>query len=206
MQTHFCEARMDQLARARAFVALDARPITVQRLTGLLSPDLHQWFYRNAEDTQRGRAPRSAQWYSHANLLQQFDANVFCSLFHRLYQRGFPADEALLSGYLAYMELGLPHPRVHFDRAFDLASHIVGRWLTQHSHLSLVTCRHCGSDVLTEQGLRVPLHCPCCRLIKRYTSDPRLRAHVPDPAARRGPPPMLGISRLSASARPQQPT
>ncbi|KIP87322.1 hypothetical protein SN15_03165 [Stenotrophomonas maltophilia] len=206
MQTHFCEARMEQLARARAFVALDARPITVQRLTGLLSPDLHQWFYRNAEDAQRGRAPRSAQWYSNANLLQQLDANVFCALFNRLYQRGFAADEALLSAFLAYLELDFPHPRVDFDRAFDLASHIVGRWLTNDAHFWMVTCRHCGCDALTEKGLRVPLHCPCCRLIKRYTSDPRLRSHVPDPAAQRGPAPLLGISRLSAPAGPKRPS
>nr|WP_262375049.1 flagellar transcriptional regulator FlhC [Pseudomonas lundensis] len=192
---------MRQLARARAYVELDARPITVQRLTGVRGPDLHRWFYRNADDAQRGRAPFGTQWYPYANLLQQFDAALFSALFHRLCQRGFAADDALLSAYLGYRELGLPQPRIDFDRAFDLAAHITGHWLSDRAHYAVVPCRTCSNDALTEYGRQVPLGCPFCRMLARYALDPRVQSHLPPPPARPGPAPTLGIVYLSPGLR-----
>lgn len=205
MHTRFATQRLRQLARARAYVELNARPITVQRLTGLLSPELHRWFYRNADDAQRGRAPCGPQWYPYANLLQQFDAALFSACFHRLYQRGFTADDALLSAYLGYQALGLAQPRIDFDRAFDLAAHITGRWLSDRAHYAVVPCRTCGNDALTEYGRQVPLGCPFCRVLARYALDPRVQHHLPTPPARLEPAPMLGIVYLSPTLRAHYP-
>ena len=195
MQTLYAHQRLRQLAQARRYVELDARLITVQRLSGLMTRELQRWFYRRPEDAQRGRAPCANEWYQYANLIQRIDAALVALLFYRHYTRGVPAEDALLSAYHGYRELGLRKPRIDFDRAFDLAAHTAGLWLTKTPRLSVTLCTSCRSETLTDHGRKVPLRCPFCQLLRRYSLDPRIQAHIPL-LVRSVSVPILGIARL----------
>jgi flagellar transcriptional activator FlhC len=201
VHTRYAAQRLLQLSNAQQCVELDARPVTVQRLTGLRSPDLHRWFFRHPEDAHRGRAPCATQWYQGANLLQRIDASLVTAFFHRFYIRGFSALDALLSAYRGYQELGLPDPRVDFDRAFDLAAHTAGIWLTQTPRFAVVTCPTCTSESLTDYGRSVPLGCPFCQLLERHSLDPRVQLHFSEPTLRKAPPVTLGITLLCRHAQ-----
>ena len=195
VQTLYAHQRLRQLSQAQRYVELDARLITVQRLSGLMPRELQRWFYRHPDDVHRGRAPCATEWYQYANLIQRVDAALVTILFYRHYARGLAAEDALLSAYQGYRELSLRKPRIDFDHAFDLAAHTVGLWLTNTPRLSVTVCTTCRSETLTDHGRKVPLRCPFCQLLQRYSLDPRLQVHVPM-LARSVSAPVLGIDRL----------
>lgn len=194
MQTEYARQHLRQLALAQSLAQLDARPITVQRLTGLQDADLHRWFYRNSQDTQPGRAPCSTEWYQRANLNQRVDACLVVVLFTRLCRFGYPPEYALLSAYHGYLELGLHRPRISFDRAVDLTAHTAGLWLTDTPRFAVVTCPTCTREILSDHGRVIPLRCPLCTVLVRQALDPRIQAHFPIPALRQMAQPLLGIA------------
>ena len=201
MQTAYACQHLRQLLQARSYVALGARQVTVQRLTGLQTYELQRWFYRNPVDARRGRAPCATEWYRHANLIERIDASLVTILFYRLYRCGFAAEDALHSAYLGYQELGLRSPRIDFDRAFDLAAHTAGIWLTGTPHFTVIDCPTCCAQTLTDFGCIAPLGCPFCKLLVRYPLDPRVQAHFDPPSGRGETSKQLGIAALCPELR-----
>ena len=105
-------------------------------------------------------------------------ARVLSARFDRRQER---AGEALVGAYRHYVGICQPPHRISFDRAFDLAAHTDGLWLTDARSLSLVTCPTCHSEFLAAYG-SVALsndHCPFCKLVQRYGTDPRVQGAFP---------------------------
>jgi flagellar transcriptional activator FlhC len=175
------ERHIHALALARECVALGARLRTVGYVTGLPHGQLTHLFFSDCTMAQRGRAPDSPEWYHSANLLNRTDASIFLSIYRRIRDLGFGPTEALVSGYRHYLEVCRHQPRINFDRAFDLASHMDGLWTVRTPSFSLVTCPTCASQYVT--AISAPPtsnhECPFCKLVKRFQRDPRLQTSFP---------------------------
>lgn len=179
--TSHVDRHIRALALAKECVALGARIRTVGYVTGLPHGQLAHLFFAGRTSAQRGRAPDSPDWYHSANLLNRTDASIFISIYRRIRELGFGPAESLVSGYRHYLAVCRSHPRIHFDRAFDLASHTDGLWTVRIPSFSLVTCPVCGSQYVTSIGVHpVSNHeCPFCKLVKRYRRDPRIQTSFP---------------------------
>lgn len=178
--TH-AERHIRALALAKECVALGARIRTVTYVTGLPHGQLTHLFFSDCTLAQRGRAPDSPEWYHSANLINRTEASIFLSVYRRIRELGFGPTEALVASYRHYLTVCRNHPRINFDRAFDLASHMDGLWTVRTSSFSLVTCPICISQYVTSVSAHPTTNheCPFCKLVKRYRRDPRLQTSFP---------------------------
>jgi flagellar transcriptional activator FlhC len=175
------ERHIRALALAKECVALGARIRTVGYVTGLPHGQLTHLFFADCTLAQRGRAPDSPEWYHSANLLNRTDASIFLSIYRRIRDLGFGPTEALVAGYRHYLEVCRNQPRINFDRAFDLASHMDGLWTVRTPSFSLVTCPACSSQYVASVSAPPATNheCPFCKLVKRYQRDPRIQTSFP---------------------------
>lgn len=171
----------DAIQRAMDCAELGARVRTIRCVTGLAPRMLQRLLFSDSNAIPRGRAPDSPEWYHSANLLYRTDASLFSALYQRLRRSGFGPADALTGGYRHYRLLTPTPARISFDRAFDLAAHTDGLWLTESRSFSLVVCPACHSEFLAAFG-SVALSnddCPFCKLVQRYGSDPRVQSSFP---------------------------
>lgn len=177
----YAEHHIQALALAKECVALGARIRTVAYLTGLPHGQLTHLFFSERTVAQRGRAPDSPEWYHSANLLNRTDASICVSIYRRIRELGFAPAESLVAGYRHYLAVCHHDPRIRFDRAFDLASHLDGLWTVTTPSFSLAICPVCRSQYLTSVGTSPVTNgeCPFCKLVHRYQKDPRIQASFP---------------------------
>ena len=164
---------------------LGARVRTIHHITGLNPRDVQRLFFNDPQAIPRGRPPNSLEWYHGANLIARAEASIFIAIYHRLRNSGFSAGESMISAYRGYQAICKGPHRISFDRAFDLASHTDGIWLTPTPVFDILSCPVCSSRFMTAVGTLAPAcdECPFCKLIQRYDTDPRLQASFPRHAA-----------------------
>lgn len=181
MDSNYAERHIRALGLAKECAALGARIRTIEYVTGLARGQLGRLFFADRKSAPRGRPPDSPDWYHSANLLNRAEASIFVSIYRRIRELGFGPAEALVSGYKHYSAVCRVHPRVSFDRAFDLASHMDGLWLVRVPNFSLITCRICTSQYVTSVSAHPGMNheCPFCKLVKRYSRDPRIQTSFP---------------------------
>lgn len=168
------------MERAIRCAALGARIRTIRRLTGLGSTEIARLLGPDAV-VARGRHPDSTDWYHNATLLERAEASLVVVRCCRGISFQFDPEDALVSAYERHLRMFEGTPRISFDRAFDLTAQVCGLWIATEQTMSLVTCKACQRDylsVLTNlPGL--PVDCPHCALVRRYTRDPRLQLGFP---------------------------
>jgi hypothetical protein len=179
------QSRVDRqiraLALAKQCAAYGARVRTIGHLSGLNSRDVLRLLFPDRLAVPRGRSPDSPEWYHGANLLYRAEASIVMSIYRRLRTADFGGGEALLGAYRHYLGVCQAPQRISFDRAFDLAAHTDGLWLTESRSFSLVVCPTCQSEFLAAFG-SVALSnddCPFCKLVQRYGTDPRVQSSFP---------------------------
>jgi flagellar transcriptional activator FlhC len=175
------DRQLRALQVAKDCAALGARVRTIGHLTGLPPRELLRLLFPDRENVPRGRPPDSPEWYHGANLLYRAEASIVVALYRRLRDGGFAAAEALVAAYRHYGSVCEPPQRISFDRAFDLAAHTDGLWLTRVRSFSLVACPTCHSEYLAAYGSapRSNDECPFCKLVQRYGTDQRVQASFP---------------------------
>jgi flagellar transcriptional activator FlhC len=179
------QSRVDRQIRALALAqqcaAHGARVRTISRITGMNPRDLLRLLFPERQSVPRGRAPDSPEWYHGANLLYRAEASIVMSIYRRLRTADFSGGEALLGAYRQYVGVCQPPHRISFDRAFDLAAHTDGLWLTESRSFSLVVCPTCHSEFLAAFGSVAMSNdqCPFCKLVQRYGTDPRVQSSFP---------------------------
>jgi len=175
------ERHIRALALAKECAALGARMRTIAYVTGLAHAQLIHLFFADRASAPRGRPPDSPDWYHGANLLNRTEASIFVSIYRRIRELGFAPGEALVAGYKHYLSVCRAHPRISFDRAFDLASHMDGLWIVRTPSFSLVTCPACASQYVTAVSAppATSHECPFCKLLARYRRDPRIQTSFP---------------------------
>ena len=181
MDTSYAERHIRALGLAKECAALGARIRTIEYVSGLTRGQLARLFFADRKSAPRGRPPDSPDWYHSANLLHRTEASIFVSTYRRIRELGFGPAEALVSGYKHYLAVCRVHPRISFDRAFDLASHMDGLWIVSVPNFSLLTCPVCASQYVTSVSAHpVTNHqCPFCKLVNRYPRDPRIQTSFP---------------------------
>jgi flagellar transcriptional activator FlhC len=204
------ESRVDRQLRAlrlaKACAAHGARVRTICHLTGITPREVLRLFFENRSAVPRGRPPDSPEWYHGANLLYRADASIVMSMYGRLRAAGFGAGDSLVGAYDQYCGIGPGPHRISFDRAFDLAAHTEGVWLTSTKSFSIVACPACHSECLASYGTIAASNdqCPFCRLVQRFRTDPRVQASFPVrplvvPSSRQ-----LGLIALLGAARAER--
>ena len=175
------DRQLRALQLAKGCAALGARVRTIGHLTGLPPRELLRLLFPDREHVPRGRPPDSPEWYHGANLLYRAEASIVVALYRRLRDGGFAAAEALVAAYRHYGSICEAPQRISFDRAFDLAAHTDGLWLTSVQSFSLVACPTCHSEYLAAYGSapRSNDECPFCKLVQRYGTDQRVQASFP---------------------------
>ncbi len=181
IETKHAERHIRSLNLAKDCAELGARFRTINFVTGLSQRELNGLFFPDGTTTPRGRAPDSPDWYHSANLLNRAEASIFVSIYRRIRDLGFGPPQALVSGYRHYRSACILEPRISFDRAFDLASHVDGVWLVKAANFSLLPCPVCSSQYVAAVSITpVSNHeCPFCKLIARYPRDPRIQTAFP---------------------------
>jgi hypothetical protein len=113
--------------------------------------------------------------------LNRVEASILISIYRRIRDLGFAPAEALVAGYRHYQSACRQRPRVSFDRAFDLVSHVDGLWLANQPNLSLLKCLTCASQyVATASSQPISSHeCPFCKLLIRFPLDSRIQSAFP---------------------------
>jgi len=176
------QSRVDQQIRAltlaKGCAAEGARVRTISHLTGMNPRDVLRLLFPDRESVPRGRSPDSPEWYHGTNLLNRAEASIVMAIFRRLRCADCHAGESLLGAYRHYVGVCQPPHRISFDRAFDLAAHTDGLWVTKTQSFSLVRCPTCHSEFLAAFGsaARSNEHCPFCKLVRRYGTDARLQS------------------------------
>lgn len=181
MEINRAERHIRALGLAKECAAFGARVRTIGYVTGLPHGEVARLFFADRKSAPRGRPPDSPDWYHSANLLNRAEASIFVSVYRRVRDLGFGPAEALVSGYKHYRAVCRNQPRISFDRAFDLASHMDGLWLARTSNFSLLNCPACTSQYVTAVSAHpVSNHeCPFCKLVTRYPRDPRIQSSFP---------------------------
>lgn len=160
---------------------LGARRSTINHVTGLQPRVIQRMLFPDSKEAPRGRAPDSQEWYHGANLLCRTESSIFASIYRRLRGSGFAAGETLVGAYRHYQSLCQCPSRISFDRAFDLASHIDGMWLAKSPAFAISACPDCNSEFVAAVGTAASSskHCPFCKLVQRYATDPRVQSSFP---------------------------
>jgi hypothetical protein len=171
------------LALARESAAHGARVLTISLLTGLIPYELARLVRSARKTPPRGRQPTSPEWYHKSNLLRRSESSILMATYCRLRDLGFGAEDSLLGAYRQYAGLFRAPLRISFDRAFELASHIEGRWLVQVKGLALARCPTCRLEFVTAVGVVTCAsdECPFCKLTVRFRADARVRDSLPMP-------------------------
>lgn len=191
------DRQLRALALAKSCAAHGARVRTICHLTGLPARNVLYLLFPDRNSVPRGRSPDSPEWYYGANLLQRTDASIVVAIYRSLRESGFASGEALVGAYRHYTAICRPPWRISFDRAFDLAAHTDGLWLTEAASLCLVTCPTCRSRFLAPLGaLDSSETCPFCKLVARYVKDPRLQVSFPAHPAELPSADLLGMRAL----------
>lgn len=174
------------LGVAKECAALGARSRTIEHVTGLGGADVRRLLFDDRASAPPGRAPASPEWFHGATLLDRAEASIFLSIYRRVRDLGFGPADALVAAYKHYLHVCSTRPRVSFDRAFDLASHVDGIWLAVAVSFVLVTCPTCASEYAASPGedSMTNRDCPFCKLIKRYPRDAGLQASLPRKSVR----------------------
>lgn len=191
------------LQLAQTCVDLGARVRTLGYLTRLPRRQLVRLFFAGPQSIPRGRAPDSPEWYHNANVLFRAAASVFGVRYQRLRQGQFPPGDALVSAYRHYLQLSCDEPRISFDRAFDLASHLDGIWTAKTRSFAIAVCPRCNSEYLTAiGGAQIQSNgCPFCKIVQRFGTDPRVQTCFPVPPLTDPAQIVLGIDLLMQSQR-----
>lgn len=172
------DAHLRSLRLARRCVAFDARPQTVALVADLDLKEVTKYF--PSVRPRPGRFPSSPEWFHTGNLLQRSEASILLSLYRRIRDLGFPAQEALLSGFQRYRDTVFASATIDFDRAFNLVCHLDGLWLVREKSFDLYACRGCRSQYLVPRGSGpAGGNCIFCRLVERYLADVRLQSRFP---------------------------
>jgi flagellar transcriptional activator FlhC len=181
IETKHAERRIRSLKIAKECAELGARFRTICCITGLTHREVNNLFFADSQSIPRGRAPESPEWYHGANLLNRIEASIVISIYRRIRDLGFAPAEALVAGYRHYQAACRQRPRVSFDRAFDLVSHVDGLWLATNSNLSLLKCETCDGQYLATASTHSISNqdCPFCKLLTRYRLDARIQAAFP---------------------------
>ncbi len=181
MNLNYAERHIRALGLAKECAALGARIRTIEYVTGVAHGEIGRLFFPDRASAPRGRAPDSPDWYHNANLLNRAEASILVSIYRRIRKLGFDPAEALVSGYKHYLQVCSVRPRVGFDRAFDLASHMDGLWIVRARNFSLITCPTCASQYVTSISAKLVTNgeCPFCKLVKRYPRDSRIQTSFP---------------------------
>ncbi len=181
IETKHAERHIRSLTLAKDCAELGARLRTISFITGLTNRELTNLFFADGQSMPRGRPPESPEWYHSANLLNRVEASILVSIYRRIRDLGFGPGEALVSGYRHYKAACRLPPRVSFDRAFDLASHMDGLWLSTRSNFSLLSCPVCASQYVAPVGVHQASNheCPFCKLVTRYPRDARIQSAFP---------------------------
>ena len=177
MNLNYAERHIRALGLAKECAALGARCRTIEYVTGLSHGEVGRLFFPDRASAPRGRPPASPEWYHSANLLNRTETSIFVSIYRRIRELDFGPAEALVSGCKHYLQVCSVRPRISFDRAFDLASHMDGLWIVRVPNFSLLTCPACTSQYVASPSALPPTNhdCPFCKLVKRYPRDPRLQ-------------------------------
>jgi hypothetical protein len=181
IETKHAERRIRSLKIAKDCAELGARFRTICCITGLTNREVNNLFFADSQSIPRGRPPESPEWYHSANLLNRVEASIVISTYRRIRDLGFAPAEALVAGYRHYQAACRQRPRVSFDRAFDLVSHVDGLWLATKPNLSLLTCDNCEAQYVATASTH-PVSsqdCPFCKLLARYRLDARIQAAFP---------------------------
>jgi len=179
------QSRVDRqlraLTMAKACAAHGARVRTISLITGMNPRDLLRLLFPDRQSVPRGRSPDSPEWYHGANLLFRTEASIVIAIYRRLRTADFNAADSLVGAYRHYLGVCQAPQRISFDRAFDLAAHTDGLWLTDSPSFSLVVCPTCHSEFLAAFGsvARSNDECPFCKLVHRYGTDPRVQSSFP---------------------------
>jgi hypothetical protein len=190
------DAHLRALRLARRCVVFDARPQTIALVADLALKEVTKYF--PSVRHRSGRFPSSPEWFHTRNLLQRTEASILLSLYRRIRDLGFPAQEALLSGFQRYRETLFASATIDFDRAFNLVCHLDGLWLVRERSFDLYACRSCRSQYLVPRSSGpAGGDCIFCKLVQRYLTDVRLQARFP---AR--PLPNVEALRLAFPIRP----
>ncbi|WP_284620652.1 FlhC family transcriptional regulator [Aquabacterium humicola] len=201
------ESRVDRQLRAlrlaKACAAHGARVRTICHLTGMPPREVLRLFFEDRSAVPRGRPPDSPEWYHTANLLYRADASIVMSMYGRLRAAGFGGGDSLVGAYGQYNCISHGSRRISFDRAFDLASHTEGIWLTRAKSFSLVACPSCRSEFLASYGTIASSNdpCPFCKLVERFRTDPRVQASYPVRPLVVPSPRQLGLMALLGAGR-----
>ena len=181
MNTGYATRHIYALGVAKECAALGARSRTIEYVSGVSRGEIRRFFFSDRASAPRGRAPDSHDWYHSANLPSRAEASILVSIYRRIRGLGFGPAEGLVSGYKHYLAVCGVHPRIRFDRAFQLASYVDGVWIVRVPNLSLVTCPACACQYLASMGAKTVTNseCPFCKLVKRYPRDPRIQTSFP---------------------------
>ncbi|HEX8606427.1 MAG TPA: FlhC family transcriptional regulator [Pseudoduganella sp.] len=198
MPSAYIERHIRTLSLAHACVQLGARMRTTSYVTGMSHAELCK-FYAPGEGVFRaGRLPASFDWLmDRTNCLDRAELSIFAAILSRVTACDVAPGDGLVAAYRLYAGTCTAHPRVSFDRAFDVACHLHGIWTHRAANIALYPCMRCGSLNLSSTGDERLLNhgCVFCRLLARYEKDPRIRASFPAQHA-----------RLSQPYRPGMPT
>lgn len=172
--------RWHAMELAKTAIELGARLSIVSAITGLPKWELRLHFCNgDLPAPYIGRAPWSPDWYLKQKVVVEIHAAVFYASFQAIRQLGYPASDALVTSYKCYLRRFGYDPRLSFDRAFELVTHIDGLWTQSPPTLTTVACRICGSAFLRRRERPVrSAQCPFCKLA-RTTHGPTLKALRP---------------------------
>jgi hypothetical protein len=137
-----------------------------------------------------GRLPASADWLmDKTNCVVRAELSIFASIFTRITDQGFAPSDAIVAAYKLYIGSCAGHPRVSFDRAFDVACHLKGMWVHPTASIALYACPRCNSLYLSSIGNQMAHRhgCVFCRLLARYDKDQRIQASFPKRRSKPGP-------------------
>ncbi len=169
------------MALAKEAIELGARVSVVSAFTGLPKYELQRLFC----DTQTpgvsgGRHPWSPYWYLTRRVVVEVQAALFYACFRAIRQLGHPASDALVTSYKIYLRHFGHDPRLSFDRAFELITHVEGLWTVEPARLMPVVCHECKSIHITPRQDE-PMgtgECPFCKVV-RLASRRLLRSLSP---------------------------
>lgn len=179
----YTKLHLKTLEYATSCAEMGAHVRTISLLTGLPMSKLRN-FLPQPTQAHRGRRPDTPELYHSTNLLFRVEASLFVSLFQLLLSSGLSPPNAFLGAYRHYCAR-CPHtPRISFERAFDLASHVATLWIAKTARFSLVACPCCQCQYLSEAITIMPNNnseCPFCKLTARYChyKDTRIKASYP---------------------------
>jgi len=155
------------LELAKQAVELGGRLSIVSTFTGLGKTELRQLFCDpDAARRHSGRQPTN--WDLSRSVVVEVQAAMFYACFRAIRQLGYPAADALVTGFKHYLRHFGHDPRLTFDRAFELVAQIEGCWTARAPSLMTVVCHHCKSRYLIPRAAE-PVgsgECPFCRLAR----------------------------------------